>query len=337
MKTALITTTVNVPQVLSLYRAYGPNARFFVALDQKTPEEAVNFCQYDVPNTHVLFIQDQQKWKCSELIGWNCIQRRNIALLEALKWGADIIVSIDDDNIPMNPDYFWHFEKRLDGRDSFNGLQAYSKSGWFDVGQLLQPSASHRGFPHDKIAVPAFMSVTGAKVGVVAGSCLGDPDISAATRIVNHPTVHGVSEVLRSGVITNPNDTWTVFNSQNTAFIRELAPAMFMLPAFGRSDDIYASLICQHVMRQKGLHVHFGPPFVWQQRNQHDLIKDLKAEILGMEHVVHLAGILDSMPTFAVDEMPARQIWRHLANVEWVPKQTVVAALAFCNDVEKVL
>ena len=36
------------------------------------------------------------------LTGWNTDRRRNFALLEALKWGADLIVSVDDDMIPMN-------------------------------------------------------------------------------------------------------------------------------------------------------------------------------------------------------------------------------------------
>ena len=33
-------------------------------------------------------------------MGWNCIQRRNFAILEAYDRGAEIIALIDDDNIP---------------------------------------------------------------------------------------------------------------------------------------------------------------------------------------------------------------------------------------------
>ena len=39
--------------------------------------------------------------KLSKLIGWNCIQRRNFAILEAYERGAEIIALIDDDNILM--------------------------------------------------------------------------------------------------------------------------------------------------------------------------------------------------------------------------------------------
>ena len=53
MKTALITTTINVPRVLELYRKLDSEARFFVALDQKTPPEAYEFCN-NLPNYEVL-------------------------------------------------------------------------------------------------------------------------------------------------------------------------------------------------------------------------------------------------------------------------------------------
>ena len=43
------------------------------------------------------------KWpKLSKLIGWNCIQRRNFAILEAIERGAKVIALIDDDNVPYN-------------------------------------------------------------------------------------------------------------------------------------------------------------------------------------------------------------------------------------------
>ena len=97
MNTALITTTVNVPKVLALYRKLGPGVHFFVTGDEKTPPVDTwdfDWAAIDLSKWHY-FSAEQQKylgWKCSELIGWNCVQRRNIALLEAVKAGADILV-----------------------------------------------------------------------------------------------------------------------------------------------------------------------------------------------------------------------------------------------------
>src|SRR5262245_60222898 len=109
MNIALITTTINVPRVLKHYRAIGPDVRFFVAGDIKTSQAAYNLCD-SIPDCIAGRPTSQDGWACSELIGWNSIQRRNVALLEAVRWGAEIIVSIDDDNIPTKRDYFWHFD-----------------------------------------------------------------------------------------------------------------------------------------------------------------------------------------------------------------------------------
>lgn len=362
MKIACVTTTINVPRVLALYARHSPDVRFFVVGDRKSDDSAITNFLLDIPNHSYYGIDTQHAlgYECSRMIGENCIQRRNIATLEALKWGADIIVSIDDDNIPLGI-YFDHFESILACSKSINaitvtnngpyssaevgctlgpitwsGLKASSFSCWFDVGQLLQPKAEHRGFPHTKRAQPSFEPITDAKVGVAAGICLGDPDVGAAERIANGPMVHGVSELLRSGIVTDPRETWTVFNSQNTAFIRDLAPAMFMLPGVGRYDDIYASLITQRVMREKGLHVHFGKPFVWQERNKHNLTDDLLMEIMGMRNIERVAEILEDL---VLEDGPAVEQARacFLALAPVLPEATLEAAMAWCDDIEKVL
>lgn len=365
MKIACVLTTINVPRVLALYAKHGPDVMFFVVGDRKTPDmEVVDFLTGHVPNHAYYGIDTQHRlgYKCSRLIGENCIQRRNIGFLEALKWGADIVVSIDDDNILLDSGsllhdgtYFRQIENRLGDSYSalrvvnaqlhsfayppFSGLKASSPSGWFDVGALLQPKAEHRGFPHTKRAQPSFESVVDAKVGVAAGICLGDPDIGAVERIANGPTVHGVSEILRSGVVTDPRETWTVFNSQNTAVIRELAPAWFMFPGIGRYDDIFASLVVQRVMRETSHHVHFGRPFVWQQRNSHDLVKDLTLEIMGMQQIERFVGHLNTVavPSNAATVDYTRAILNTLDARRCLPFEAIEAALAWCDDCEKVL
>lgn len=333
MKTALITTTINVPHVLKLYRKLDPDVRFFVAGDIKTPHHECSELCNSLGNAHYITPAAQQRWKCSEPTGWNCIQRRNIALLEAVEWGADIIYTMDDDNIPMDRAHFINIAHAF---DDFHGPLIESDNGWFDPGQPLSPPARQRGFPHDiKIncrVVPTF----DAKVGVVSGACLGDPDIDAMTRIVKHPEVHHVSELLRGGFVVEPR-TRTIFNSQNTAFLLELAPTMFMLPNVGRFDDIYASLICQRITRTRNLHVHHGKPFVWQTRNEHDLLQDLRQEIEGMTRIRAFAEHLDTMESIA-DQGTVKQteyIWKCLEG--FFPARTSEAAQAFLEDIASVM
>jgi hypothetical protein len=260
---------VNIPTVLALYRKLDPDVRFFVAIDKKTPNVAIKFC-YAMDECRVCELCVE--YKCSELIGWNTIARRNIALLEALKWGAEIIISIDDDNAPVKRDYFWDFTRHLDWQahgGSFDGIKAAPRTGWFDPASLSFPKVVQRGFPQHTGAGnrTTLVPVTDAKIGVAQGMILGDPDTSAVDRISQHPEVHQVSELLRAGIVTDPKECYAPLNSQNIAFVRDLAPCFLMVPSYGRYDDIIASLVAQRVMRERGLCVHYGQPFVWQPSN----------------------------------------------------------------------
>ena len=334
-KVAIATTTINIPHALGLMRVCDPFVHFFVAGDRKTPIDAATFVN-SIPNAHYIPPSGQDRWACSKLIGWDCIQRRNIAVLEALEWGADIIVLWDDDNLPLDTNYFNHFVSCL--AYPFNGPGVIGHDRWFDVGQLLRPIAKHRGFPYNVKPLWSVKPVTSAKVGVCAGLCLGDPDIDAVTRMAIGPEVHNVSELARSGIVVDPT-TWTVFNSQNTAFVRELASFMFMLPGVGRYDDIYASLICQWAMRRKGLHVHFGQPFIWQSRNPHDLMRDLDQEVDGMHNVKSVAGQLKGNLALSDEgrEPSIRRACEVLALWGLVPARAVEAAGAWERDIEKAL
>src|SRR5687768_15038381 len=149
MTTALVTTTINVPDVLVRYREFDSSVTFFVVGDRKTPHDDVKALMGRLGNAFYFSDSDQEQlgYKCSEIIGWNKIMRRNIGVLEAAKGGFDVIVSIDDDNIPLAPSYFESFRSVL--TEPFTGLEAQTETDWFNVGAFLTPMVYHRGFPHD--------------------------------------------------------------------------------------------------------------------------------------------------------------------------------------------
>lgn len=332
MKIALCTTTIHVPHALKLLRKCSPDVMFFIAGDRKSPDLEITRMLEDVPNHYYFGVDWHHSWSCQKLIGENTLARRNIAFLEALKWKADIVIAWDNDNIPFSVDYFNRFAWAIG--HSFHGLRVSSPKGWFDPGHLLVPQTSHRGYPAHIKRKMEVGHVENAKVGVVAGLVLGDPDIDAVTRIATSPDIQQVTEIGRVGAVVDLHN-WTVFNSQNTAVIRELVPAWLMMPNVGRHDDIYASLIVQRVARERNLHVHFGQPFTYQQRNAHDLIADLRAEISGMENVVKLADLLDSifLKGRSVIE-DTRIIYETLLHCAFLPEQSVRAGLAWLEDCE---
>lgn len=349
MKTALILTTINIPTVLELYRRHGSAVAFFVAGDEKSPHDEIEKL-FDRIGGYICYLPPdaQTQWKCSELIGWNVIARRNVALLEALKWGAAVIVSIDDDVIPLrnSPDvnYFDRFRYAL--TYPFDGIRVSSPSGWYDPGQLLTPAVRHRGLPMEvPTMAPRLDPVVDARVGVAAGLWIGDADVNATHRVAVPPEVHSVTELGQTGVVVDPG-TRTMFNTQSVAFLRELAPAMFMNPYLKRYDDIVASLITQRVMRDKGMHVHFGKPFAacWQDRSKASLLRDIEDEMWGMRHVKLFSNYLDKNPPGGDGWSDGgntieylRAMYDDLKACAWWPEGASEVALAFLEDIEGVM
>lgn len=335
MRVALCTTTIHRPAALHLLRRYDSEVRFFIAGDVNSPDDEILESLGGIENAVYLSADAQKElgYACSELIGWRCIQRRGIAILEALKWEADVIVSWDTDNFPMDPHYFDYFTQPLGwGFDRFySGLQLRSETRWHNQ---YGPQFKHRGFPID---VPSFApiveTVVDAKVGVAAGLVMGDPDVDAYTRLARAPRIDSAGELTRVGYLVHPR-TRCVFNSQNTAYLREFAPAAFCAPGVGRGDDIFASLLMQRVMRDRGYQVHIGPPFAFQQRNPHDLLVDLADEMFCMRNLLEVSSFIDKLPGSDSVIDFCRAYWRGCGVFS---SQTRDAALAFLDDCERVM
>jgi hypothetical protein len=334
MKTALCATSIHPLTSFKLLRACSTEVKFFVACDQKT---AIDVYENEDLLTDIMSPNQQMQlgYKCSEACGWNTMSRRNIAFLEALKWGAGIVVAHDVDNFPINKDYFWDFGCAL--TETFDGIEVTGRDHWFDAGAYLRPPAKHRGIPIQHQHRPIYKPVTDRKVGVAAGLILNDPDVDAVTRIALAPDSQQVSLLADAGMVVDLY-TWTTFNTQSVAMLRELVPAWFLFPNVGRMDDIYSSLVVQRVARERELHVHFGKPFAIQQRHEHNLIADLRAEIDGYENVAKLADLLDHivLPGKSVVE-DVYTIYSTLEHSTLVPKDSVKAGFYWLEDCEGVL
>ena len=142
MNKVICTTTINPPTEALIKFASMDGWQLVIAGDKKTPEEKFfnmdrDRCYYIAPQ-----IQEQIDKNLSDLIGWNCIQRRNFAFLFACKeLKADIVATIDDDNIPLDG---W-------GENLFVGTEAYcdeyiTKDVAFDpLYTSIHPHLWHRG------------------------------------------------------------------------------------------------------------------------------------------------------------------------------------------------
>lgn len=335
MKVALVTTTINIPTVLALYARAAPAAHefsMFVAGDKKTPPETQEFCD-NLPNCHYVM---GDGYLHSELIGWNTDSRRNIAVLEALRAGAELIVSVDDDMVPLGWGFFDNFIHLFE--HSYFGLCAGTPGQWFDHGQFTYSPARARGLPLLPTHNTTFTHVAGAGIGAAQGIILGVPDTDATTAIISKPFTHGTSDILRTGFVVHPH-AYSVFNSQLTAFRREFAPAFAQFyNGQGRNTDIYASLIMRRVMRDNGMHVHYGLPMGFHARQARPLINDLKAEMWGVEHVIEFAQWLDGLDLSGGGVIDSVRLVYWLMNeLPWMPPIVRDAGLAWIKDCESVL
>ncbi len=334
MKTALITTTINVPTVLALYRKLGPDVKFFVAIDEKTAEEAANFLAYDLPNTQIHYLKHE--YKCSPLLGYNSDSRRNLALLDALKWGADFIFSCDDDMIVESP-FAAGIEHRM--AKSFSGVCFDSAPWFFDAGQFTIPPARQRGLPYQPVhhSKPSFAN--NVQIGAMQGIILGTPDTDSSTTVVNRPFVHSASDVLKNGFVVGL-DTRAVFNSQITSFRRELAPCFFQFyKTQGRNTDIIASVIMRRIMRDLNLYTYYGPPSGFHARTWRDPFKDMKAEQWGVENIEAIAEYLDQTEVIHPNDSVVQNLRWMYADIPdaLMSQEHKECALAFLDDCEKVL
>lgn len=341
MRIALVTTAINVPKVLAAYRKAGPAVGIFVAGDFKTPTpEAYIFCaEQDI---RAFVPEEQNQWKHSELIGWNTDSRRNIAVLEALKWGADIIASVDDDMVCLGSDFFWNILRVFEEPWSGVCLGRGDSTSWLDAGSLTMSQARQRGLPPNAGPPDTHEFVHDVQVGAMQGIILGTPDTDAATTIANRPFVHSASDVLKAGFVVDPY-TKCVFNSQLTAFRRELAPAFAQFYKWqGRNTDIIASLIMRRIMRDRDLYTYFGPPTGYHARAPRDPQLDMNAEQWGLNKIRPFQDYLEN--TSAITPAPGwpvtkilRILYDDMLTFDMFPRECVEAMLVWLDDCESVL
>jgi hypothetical protein len=343
---ALITTTVNVPTVLDAYVAHVPpgwELAIVVAGDAQTPPATRAF----VENLGGVYLgvegDSVERWATHRAVGLRSIQRRNVALLHALTLGPDVVVTVDDDNRPLDPERY--LASFVDGftRDATSVTR--SSTGWYNPGHVLDPPVHHRGYPLDQRRDRG-RYVTGRdrptmaggewppRVGVVAGLWFGDPDVDAIERIVNSPGVTGFRSGSGARDVVLGSGTWAPFNTQNTAYAWPVAPLMQCLVGVGRYDDIWMSYVARWVMEGHGWTVRYGYPLAIQARNDHDLLDDLENELYGYRNTPELVRQLRLHEPPATSPLDALEVGYDVVACVGVPGRTLRACEAWLDDAE---
>ncbi len=293
MKKVIVTTTINSPtKAIDLFESMD-DWELVVIGDQKTPKD------YKLKKGHYISPDEQEAYDkpLSDAIGWNCIQRRNFGLLWAHDLKADIVAVVDDDNIPLKS---WG-AKLLIGNESL--VKEYkTEDDVFDpVGATNYPQLWHRGFPLQLLKNRKYSTYSNVNIipDVQADFWNGDPDIDAICRMEHAPEC----DFDHSNFPLSSNKP-APFNSQNTFLLGKCLKDYFLFPHIGRMDDIWAS----YYIQAKGYKVVFNSPSVYQERNPHDLTKDMKKEYLGYENNHKLIKELNTDPEAIYSYLPGRAI-----------------------------
>lgn len=281
-KQCIVTTSINRPTKATLAWCNRKNYDIIMVGDLKTPQNDYVELMKKYNNFKYLGISDQEDLskELSDAIGWNKIQRRNMGFLYAYKNKYEVIGSFDDDNIiDENWSEFNFVNKDISVADIYRN-NIYDA---LDPFYILQLKYHHRGYPLEflkdskcekikTIYSPSFKCLVNAPIPY------GDPDIDAVTRIIMKPTLDRVNGITFSSYQIMP------FNSQCTFISREILKYYFMFTGVGRHDDILGSYVLQKRMKENGYSkpfIVFSDSIARQDRNEHDLFKDLEQEIWG--------------------------------------------------------
>lgn len=305
MKKVIVTTTINPPtKAIKLFQAM-KDWDLVVIGDKKTPADYhLDRGTYVTPDE-----QDKYDLALSEAIGWNCIQRRSFGLLWAADMKADIVAVVDDDNIPFEG---WG-ENLLIGRETEVNFYDTDLPAFDPVGATNHSKIWHRGYPLQLLPKRDYTHKTRRKVtaDVQADFWNGDPDIDAICRMEHAPECD-----FDPTCFPIASNKIGPFNSQNTFLSGRCLKDYFLFPHVGRMDDIWAS----YYIQAKGFRTVWNRASVYQDRNIHDLVRDMKQEYVGYENNLKLVQDIVKDPESILSYLPGRSIWafelyrRHFKN-----------------------
>ena len=291
MKKIIVTTSINPPtEAIEKFDAM-PDWTLVVIGDKKTPSG------YKLKRGLYVTPEEQEKYDpaLSEAIGWNCIQRRNFGLLWAHDLKADLVAVIDDDNIPYPG---WGTDL-LPGKKVNVNYYETDLAAFDPVGATNEQHLWHRGYPLQLIPQRSYKNKTTKEMtfDIEADFWDGDPDIDAICRMIYAPSCKFDPKCFPLAA-----DKLAPFNSQNTFMAASVLPDYFLFPQVGRMDDIWAA----YYVQAKGKKVVFNKASVFQARNVHNLVKDMKSEYLGYENNLEIVTGLPGQPESLLNYLPER-------------------------------
>lgn len=272
IKKALVITSIASPNAVLkdfAVRCKAEDIRFIMIGDTKSPADFhLDGCDF-----YSVERQKEIRGRLAGLLPYRHYGRKNLGYLEAFRNGTEILFETDDDNFPMDSFFKEHPEKIK--------APTLENSGWYNVyayftDKLIWP----RGLPLETINTRKEHSFKEEERNCPIQQGLADdnPDVDAVFRLTQ---VLPMKFEQGRKIILGKN-TWCPFNSQNTIWYRKAFPLLY-LPSYCsfRMTDIWRSFVAQRIAWANNWNILFYSPTVYQERNEHNLLKDFQDEIPG--------------------------------------------------------
>ncbi|MFC2114038.1 STELLO glycosyltransferase family protein [Bacteroidota bacterium] len=329
--TALVVTSISSPNPVLKSLAEGSldnKVDFYVIGDTKSP------ATFELEGCKFYSMESQLKldFKFAHLVPEKHYARKNIGYLLAIQNGASTILETDDDNFPR--DAFWGARNRTQNAAVSEGdcwLNAYTyftdKFIWprgFSLEHLQQNQPAKESFQKREIISP-----------VQQGLADENPDVDAIFRLAYPLPLSFEKDFL----LALGKGSWCPFNSQNTTWFKEAFPLMY-LPSYCsfRMTDIWRSFVAQRIMWENDWHLLFHKSTVWQDRNEHDLMKDFKDEIPGYLNNDRIVKSLEDLELKKGQNYHAENLvkcYQMLVDMELVGKEELKLVDAWNEDMRR--
>jgi len=283
-----------------------------------------------INNIKFLSLENQRslKYNIISSLPYNHYARKNIGYLYALSQGSKIIYETDDDNIPFSN---WKFPPLTGNFDVYNTTKFLNVYQFF-TSEFIWP----RGFPliniHQNVDLKKIHKTI--TIGAWQGLADDDPDVDAIYRLVFDKKIKFDSHepvVLAQG-------TYCPFNSQNTLWHHTMLPYAYLPSTVSfRFTDILRSYVAQRCFWEHGYFLGFTKPTVYQERNQHDYMKDFESEITCYLQAINIVNILDSLKLNNDWERNLMVIYTTFAKKEIVRYEEINIVKSWIQDINTIL
>jgi len=302
---------------------------FIIAGDTKSPEN------FDLKGCEYLGIGTQQQlpFQLAKLLPHKNYAKKNIAYLQAIQKGHDVIIETDDDNLPLKE--FW--ESRS---STLTGDLADTKN-WVNVYHYFSENFIWpRGFSLNHLKEKtAELKLSNSTFFSPIQQTLVDenPDVDAIYRLSMLLPFY----FKKRKTVVLGKESVCPFNSQNTTWFKEAFPLLY-LPSYCsfRMCDIWRSFIAQRILWTNGWHLSFHSPNAYQQRNAHDLMLDFEEEISGYLNNAKIVEELKALPLLSGEAnifQNLRACYKLLTDKNYVDKKELVLLEAWIQDITNTL